>query len=89
MFGGALQKYAKPPLSHGNPELALEDSGLTRNDIEAAWFSNSGWGIFSVQHSIRGQVAITANGLQGIPITNVENACASGSTAFHNGEVRK
>jgi acetyl-CoA acetyltransferase len=28
-------------------------------------------------------VALSANGLEGIPITNVENACASGSTAFH------
>jgi acetyl-CoA acetyltransferase len=61
----------------------LKDCGLTREDIQAAWFSNSSWGIYSFQHSIRGQVALTANGIQGIPITNVENACASGSTALH------
>ena len=35
------------------------------------------------QHSIRGQVALTPNGVDKIPITNVENACASGSTAFN------
>jgi len=35
------------------------------------------------QHSIRGQVALTPNGVDKVPITNVENACASGSTAFN------
>jgi hypothetical protein len=41
------------------------------------------WGLYDFQHSIRGQVALTANALQGIPVTNVENACASASTALH------
>lgn len=62
----------------------LKDAGLERKDIEAAWFSNSGWGIYEFQHSIRGQVALSANGLERIPIINVENACASGSTALHS-----
>ncbi len=65
-------------------ELALKDCELNkREDIEAAWFSNSGWGMSEFQHCIRGQVALSANGLDKIPITNVENACAGGSTAFH------
>jgi acetyl-CoA acyltransferase len=64
-------------------ELVLKDCGLTRDDIQAAWFSNTGWGMYSFQHSIRGQVALTANGLEKVPVTNVENACASGSTALH------
>ena len=37
------------------------------------------------QHSIRAQVALSANGLDKIPMVNVENACASGSTALHSG----
>ncbi|HRW81635.1 MAG TPA: thiolase family protein [Desulfomonilia bacterium] len=64
-------------------DLALRDCGLSPGDIEAAWFSNSSWGISSFQHCIRGQVALSANGLSGIPITNVENACAGGSTALN------
>jgi acetyl-CoA acetyltransferase len=64
-------------------ELALKDCGLQKKDIQAAWFSNSGWGQSEFQHCIRGQVALSANGLDKIPIINVENACASGSTAFH------
>lgn len=64
-------------------DLVLKDSELERKDLEAAWFSNSSWGIQSFQHCIRGQVALSANGLEGIPITNVENACAGASTALN------
>jgi acetyl-CoA acetyltransferase len=34
--------------------------------------------------TIRGQVALKGMGIEGIPIANVENACAGGSTAFHH-----
>jgi acetyl-CoA acetyltransferase len=61
----------------------LKDAGVEKKDIEAAWFSNTGWGMNQFQHCIRGQVALSANGLDKIPMTNVENACASGSTALH------
>jgi len=81
-FGKYLEKGIKT-LTGEALELVLKDCDLTRSDIQAAWFSNTGWGMYTFQHSIRGQVALTANGLDRIPITNVENACASGSTAFH------
>lgn len=64
-------------------EKVLADAGVEREAIEAAWFSNSTWGDFAGQHCIRGQVALRAAGLQSIPITNVENACASASTALN------
>jgi acetyl-CoA acetyltransferase len=35
------------------------------------------------QHMIRGQLALRAMGIDRIPVINVENACASASTAFH------
>lgn len=61
----------------------LQSSGVDRKEIEAAWFSNSGWGLSQTQHCIRGQVALAPLGIQGIPISNVENACAGGSNAIH------
>jgi acetyl-CoA acetyltransferase len=61
----------------------LKDGGLESKNLEAAWFSNTGWGMTDFQHCIRGQVALSANGVDKIPITNVENACASASTALH------
>ena len=82
-FGKFLEKGIKD-LTGEALEAVLKDCGLTREDIEAAWFSNTMWGYYSFQHSIRGQVALTANGLEKIPITNVENACASASTALHS-----
>jgi len=63
--------------------LALDDAGLTSEDLQAVFFSNSFWGMFANQHSIRGQVIMRGMGIDRIPVTNVENACAGGSTALH------
>jgi len=81
-FGKFLEKSIKEFTGEAL-ECVLKDGELTREYIEAAWFSNSGWGMRDNQHCIRGQVALSANGLEEIPIVNVENACAGGSTAFH------
>jgi acetyl-CoA acyltransferase len=81
-FGKYLDKGIKALVGE-SLEAALKDASLSRDDIEAAWFGNSTWGIFSYQHCVRGPVALTANGIQGVPITNVENACATGACAFH------
>ena len=70
-FGKYFEKSIKQMTGEAL-DLVLEDCGLKREDIEAAWFSNTGWGMYSFQHSIRGQVALTANGLEKIPITNVD-----------------
>jgi acetyl-CoA acetyltransferase len=82
-FGKYLEKGMKV-LTGEALDWVLNDCRLERKDIEAAWFSNSGWGYHSFQHAVRGQVALSANGLEGIPIVNVENACACGSTALHS-----
>ena len=82
-FGKFLDKSIKV-LTGEALELVFKDCGLNRSDIEAAWFSNTCWGIYKFQHSIRGQVALTANQVEGIPIINVENACAGASTALHS-----
>lgn len=81
-FGKFLEKGIKV-LTGEALDLVLKDCDLNRDDLEAAWFSNTAWGLYTFQHSIRGQVALTANDLHNIPITNVENACASASTALH------
>ena len=82
-FGKFLEKSIKT-LTGEALELALKDGDLIRDDIQAAWFSNSGWGMRSQQHCVRGQVALSANKLDKIPMTNIENACAGGSTAVHS-----
>ncbi len=64
-------------------ELVLKDASLNNKDLQAAFFSNTFWGMFSNQHSIRGQVILRGMGIDRIPVTNVENACAGASTALH------
>ncbi|HXK65783.1 MAG TPA: thiolase family protein, partial [Spirochaetota bacterium] len=64
-------------------KLALEDAGIDKKDIQAGFFSNTFWGMFSGQHSIRGQVIFRGMGIDKIPVVNVENACAGGSSALH------
>ena len=66
-------------------ELVLKDAGLTKDAIEAAYISNTFWGMFSNQHSIKGEVMLWDIGMNGIPIVNCENACAGASTALHLG----
>ncbi len=63
--------------------LACEDADVGIDSIDAAFFANSGQGALEGQHAIRGQIALRAMGLQGVPVTNVENACAGGSTALN------
>lgn len=61
---------------------ALSDAGAGVADIEAAWFSNTRQPMLEGQNTVRGQIALRPLGLTGIPVVNVENACASGSTAL-------
>lgn len=89
VIGVHTLKFGKH-LDKGIKELAgltlagvLKDCGLEKKDLQSVWFSNSGWGMSKWQHCIRGQVALREAGVEAVPITNVENACAGGSTAFH------
>lgn len=63
--------------------MSLADAGVDGKALQAAFFSNTFWGMFSGQHSIRGQVVFRGMGIDRIPVTNVENACAGASTALH------
>src|SRR3954470_18886957 len=61
---------------------ALADAGATPDAVDQAFFSNAVAGLITGQACIPGQAALRHTGLLGIPIVNVENACASGSSAF-------
>ena len=72
-------------LSREAVEAALTDAGIGKEDLQAAYCANAMAGIVTGQESIRGQVVLNALGITGIPVVNVENACASGATAAHQG----
>jgi acetyl-CoA acyltransferase len=79
-FGKLPDRTVKSMASEAT-HAALADSGLDVSEIEAAFFSNATSGLITGQEMIRGQTALRETGLLGIPIVNVENACASASTA--------
>ena len=62
---------------------ALADAELTAHDVQAVYVGNAVAGAIGGQESMRGQVVLRRTGLMGVPIVNVENADASGSTALH------
>jgi acetyl-CoA acetyltransferase len=62
---------------------ALSDAGVELESIEAAYFSNCTQGHMERQHMIRGEIVMRSMGVGGIPVVNVENACASASTAMN------
>ncbi|PTR23679.1 MULTISPECIES: thiolase family protein [unclassified Pseudomonas] len=62
---------------------ALADARAQRSDIGAVFYAGITNGQLQGQLSIPGQVVCSKIGIEGVPIYNVENACASGSTAVH------
>ena len=64
-------------------EAALADAGVGSQALQAAYFANASQGHMEGQQMIRGQVALRGMGIGGIPVVNVENACASGSSAVN------
>lgn len=86
--GAGMTTFAKSPL--GLRDLAaeavtaaLDDAGLAVADIEAAYVGNAVAGLVTGQEMIRGQVMLRPIGIEGIPVFNIENACASSSSALH------
>ena len=66
---------------------AINDAGITPNLNEAAYFSNVLAGLITGQESVRGQVFLRDAGFEGIPIVNVEGACASGAIALREAMI--
>jgi len=89
--GAAMTRFGKH-LERSSRELVeeavaavLQDAGLRPADIGACYVGNAVSGLMNGQESIRGQVVLRNTGLLGVPIVNVENACASSSTALNLG----
>lgn len=74
----SLQDLAYEPIWN-----AIYDSNIDPHDVDIVFVGNAYGGLITGQESVRGQVIMREAGICGIPIINVENACASGSTAFY------
>lgn len=88
--GAGMTRFEKSPLSLRELAAtavreALADGGVEVADVEAAYVGNGAAGLVTGQEMIRGQVMLRPLGIEGIPIFNVENACASAASALHLG----
>jgi acetyl-CoA acetyltransferase len=81
-FGRHLDRSLRS-LSEEALSAALDDGGVTAEEVDAVYYSNSAAGLITGQEMIRGEVALRDTPLGGVPIVNVDNACASGGTAMH------
>ncbi len=86
VVGTGMTKFEKPGRRQGwnFPEMvkesvpaALKDAGLNYSDIQTVFAS------FVQAPTCSGQRAIYEVGLTGVPVINVNNACASGSTGLY------
>jgi acetyl-CoA acetyltransferase len=62
---------------------ALADAGLPASEVDLLVHGNAMAGVLGGQEMIRGELAANAAGLAGVPVVNVENACATSSSALH------
>ena len=83
-FGKFLNKSVKDLVQESVSDVLI-DAGLEKDDIQAVFFGNCVQGHMEGQDMIRGQVALRPLGFEKLPIFNIENACATASTAFHLG----
>lgn len=86
--GAGMTAFGKQP-GRGLRNLALEaidhaiaDCGLARQRIQRVYFGNAIAPTVVQQDMIKGQVALRGDDLGRLPLMNVENACASGGSAF-------
>ncbi len=61
---------------------ALADAGVDAAEVGQVVVGNAAAGLLIGQEMVRGQVFLADTALAGKPVINVENACASSSTAF-------
>jgi len=89
VIGVGMNRFGKYPekgikkLVEESVTKTLEDAGAEKNQIEAAFVGNAAAGLMTGQEMIRGQTVLSALGIDAIPVYNVENACASSSSAFN------
>jgi acetyl-CoA acyltransferase len=87
--GTGMTRFAKQPerslkdLTAEAVTAALKDAGASEDAVQACYYGNAVAGSVTGQEMLAGQFTLRPLGYGRIPIFNVENACASASSAFH------
>jgi acetyl-CoA acetyltransferase len=77
---GRFPERTVPELGAQAALMALDDCGLTIQDMQAVYSGN----LFEASGGV-GQRILREIGQTGVPVVNVANACATGATAFREG----
>jgi acetyl-CoA acetyltransferase len=89
IIGAGTTRFGRHPdadlrsLAEAATRTALDDAGLSPRDVRLVVFGNAVDGVLHGQEMVRGEVALRHAGFLGVPVINVENACASSSSAFY------
>ena len=81
-FGRHMDKSYKD-LTAEAVQGALTDAGVDKDEVGEAFFASCVIGFLQDQHMVPGQVALRSMGFEGIPIFNVEGACASATSGLY------
>ena len=81
-FGKFLDRSIKD-LTRDAVGAALRDAVARQEDVGAAFFANATQSPLEGQHMVGGQIALREMGFERLPVFNVENACASSSSALN------
>ena len=81
-FGKQLERSIKSLAADALAQV-LADAGAEQRDLQAVFYGNCVQGHMEGQDMVRGEIALREAGIERVPVINVENACATGSTAFH------
>ena len=68
-------------------DLSLTDAGVDQSSIGAVYYSNATGGYLQGQSMVPGPIAMRRYGIAGVPVYSVENACASGASAFNMASI--
>ncbi|WP_354701583.1 Beta-ketoadipyl-CoA thiolase [Paraconexibacter sp. AEG42_29] len=89
IVGAGMTRFARDKtstlksLAEAAVTAALTDAGLDAADIDLVVAGNAAAGLTTGQEMIRAQVELSGTALGGVPMLNVENACATSSSALH------
>ncbi|MHA6631663.1 thiolase family protein [Pseudonocardia sichuanensis] len=89
LVGAGMTRFGRYPeesikgLAAPAVQEALADAGLDPADIDMAFVANAMAALITGQSSVVGQSVLRHLGFSGIPVYNVDNACAGGATALN------
>ncbi|MHC0054729.1 thiolase family protein [Actibacterium sp. D379-3] len=89
IIGAGMTRFAKFPdrslksLGREAIKAAIKDAGIEPGEIDMAFVGNSMSGTITGQTAVVGQTILRDMGFAGIPVFNIDNACASSSSAFN------